>query len=315
MSPQPPRRVPTEEEIRRRRVIAFSALGTAFVLLLLAVVLAVAGSGGDGGGGQAAVPDQQSTTPKPAKRPKPKPAAPGFTPVPASAPGAHKAPKETVPILVYNVIKEPQPDTANPEDWVPPDEFAAEMDYLAKQGFHGVTLRQVRATWKEGGLLPSKPVVISFDIGYHSVLANALPVLRGHEWTGTLFLQASQTEADFPADEVKALVQAGWELDSHGQTGADLTPLTDEELDAEVVGARRALQRDFTAKVEFFSYPQGSFDDRVKQAVQAAGFLGAATLDEGLASPDEPYQLKRIPIQNGDGEQGLADKLQSAGVS
>jgi peptidoglycan/xylan/chitin deacetylase (PgdA/CDA1 family) len=313
MSPQPPGRVPTEEEIRRRRIIAFSALGTAFVMLLLAVVLAVAGSGGDNGGGQAAQPETQATTPKKAK--KPKPAAPGFPAVPATAPGAHKAPNEAVPILVYNVIKEPQPDTANPEDWVPPNEFAEAMDYLAKQGFHAVTLRQVWAAWKERGLLPSKPVVISFDTGYHSVLANALPVLRGHEWTATLFLQASQTEADFPADQVKTLLEAGWELDAQGQSGTDLTGLSDEELDAEVVGARRALQRDFNAKVDFFSYPQGSFDERVAQAVEAAGYLGAATLDEGLATPDQPYELKRISIKNGDGEQGLAEKLQSAGVS
>jgi peptidoglycan/xylan/chitin deacetylase (PgdA/CDA1 family) len=313
MSPQPPRHVPTEEEIRRRRIIAFSALGTGFAMLLLAVVLALAGSGGDGGGGQASKPETQATTPKKPK--KRKPAAPSFPAVPATAPGAHKAPDEVVPILVYNVIREPQPDTANPEEWVPPDEFAEAMDYLAKQGFHPVTLRQVWAAWKERGLLPSKPVVISFDTGYHSVLANALPVLRGHEWLGTLFLQASQTQADFPADEVKTLLRAGWELDSHGQTGADLTTLSDEELDAEVTGARRALQRDFAAKVEFFSYPQGRFDERIKQSVEAAGFLGAATLDEGLATPDEPYELKRIPIKNGDGEQGLADKLQSAGES
>jgi peptidoglycan/xylan/chitin deacetylase (PgdA/CDA1 family) len=313
MSPQPPRRAPTEEEIRRRRIVAFSALGTAFLLLVLAVVLAVAGSGGDGGGGQAAQTETQATTPKKPK--KRKPAAPGFPAVPATAPGAHKAPDEAVPILVYNVIREPQPDTANPEDWVPPAEFAEGMDYLANQGFHPVTLRQVWAAWKEGGLLPSKPVVISFDTGYHSVLANALPVLRGHKWTATLFLQASQTEADFPADQVKTLLEAGWELDAHGQSGAELTTLSDEELDAEVAGARRALQRDFNAKVEFFSYPQGSSDERVSQAVEAAGYLGAVTLDEGLATPDQPYELKRIPIKNGDGEQGLAEKLQSAGVS
>jgi peptidoglycan/xylan/chitin deacetylase (PgdA/CDA1 family) len=312
MSAQPPRRAPTEEETRRRRIIAFSALGAGFVMLLLAIVLAVAGSGGDNGTGQAA---NAPTTPSKPKRPRPKPVAAGFTPIPATAPGAHKAPNEGVPILVYNVIKEPQADTSNPQDWVPPSEFAEEMDYLATQKFHPVTLRQVWAAWKEGGLLPSKPVVISFDTGYHSVLANALPVLRGHQWTATLFLQASQTEADFPADQVKTLLGAGWELDSHGQTGADLTGLTDQDLDTEVTGSRRRLQQDFGAKVEFFSYAQGSVDTRVSQAVQAAGYLGAATLDEGLATPDDPYKLKRIPVHNGDGGSGLADKLRTAGVS
>jgi hypothetical protein len=53
----------------------------------------------------------------------------------------------------------------------------------------------------------------------------------------------------------------------------------------------------------------------VSSAVQSAGFLGAVTLQEGLASPqDPPYELKRIPIRNGDGADGLTRKLQSAGV-
>jgi peptidoglycan/xylan/chitin deacetylase (PgdA/CDA1 family) len=312
MSPQPRRQPPTEEEIRQRRILAFSALGGAFVLFLLAVVLAVAGSGGDDGSGASA---SQTTPARPQRsKPKPKPTAPAFTPVPANAPGAHKAPNEAVPMLVYNVIKEPEADTANPEDWVPPNELADQMDYLSAQGFHAVTLRQVYAAWREQGVLPAKPVVISFDVGYHSVLANALPILRGHEWVGTLFLQANQTAADFPPEQVKLLIAAGWELDSHGQTGADPSSLTDEELNVEVAGARRRLQQQFTARVDFYSYTQGGDDERVTQAIQAAGFLGAASREEGLARPDERYQLKRIKLDNGDGETGLAEKLRSAGI-
>ena len=297
------------DEVRRRRILAFGALGTGFALFLIAVILAVAGSGGDGG-----APATTPTTAKRAKKPG-RPADPGFPAVPGNAPGAHRAPNEKVPILVYDVINAPRSDTANPEDWVPPEEFTAQMDYLQQQGFHPVTLRQVWAAWKENGLLPSKPIVISFDTGYHSVYANALPTLRDRKWPGTLFLQPSQTEADFPATEVKALQQAGWEIDAQGQTGADPNDLTDEQLATEVTQGRQTVRRDFGARADFFSYPAGQFDQRVTQAVQSAGYLGAATLEEGLAAPDEPFRLGRIPVHNGDGEQGLADSLSSAGIS
>jgi peptidoglycan/xylan/chitin deacetylase (PgdA/CDA1 family) len=305
-----------EEEVRLRRMIAFGALGAAFVLFLLAIVLAFAGSGGDDGGGQSAAQSTSATatTPKRPRRSRPKPKPAGFPAVPANAPGAHKAPDEAVPILAYSVINSPKEDTANPQDWVPPEEFTAQMDYLQQQGFHPVTLRQVWAAWKENGLLPSKPVVISFDTGYHSVYANALPVLRDRKWTATLFLAPSQTQEDFPASEVKGLKQAGWELDLQADTQTDPSSIGDEELASQLTEGRRTVQRDYGSRVDFYSYGSPGFDQRVASAVQSAGFLGAVTLDEGVAKPDEPFQLPRIQLQNGDGEQGLADKLSSAGA-
>jgi peptidoglycan/xylan/chitin deacetylase (PgdA/CDA1 family) len=312
MSWQRPRAEPSEEEIRRRRQIAVGAIAAAFLMLVFAVVLAVAGSGGDGN--SVGAPTTTTTAKKPPARRRPQPRVPGFPTVPASAPGAHRAPTEAVPILVYTVINAPRPDTTNSQEWVPPAEFGEQMTYLATQDFHPVTLRQVWAAWKERGFLPSKPIVISFDVGYHSVYANALPVLQQHKWPATLFLQVNQLQADFPIAEVRALAQAGWELDSHGQTGADLTGLSDEELDTEVTGSRQAIRRNFGRRVDFFSYPGGRSDEHVVSAVEAAGYLGAATLDPGRADREDPFALKRIQVENGDGKQGLADKLSSAGV-
>jgi peptidoglycan/xylan/chitin deacetylase (PgdA/CDA1 family) len=303
------------EELRLRRAVALAALVIGFLGVLLAVVLAFTGGGGGGGGGTAGERGEATTERRqaPARR-RAQAALPAEPAVPASAPGAHKAPDESVPILAYNVINTPRPDTANPEIWVPPEEFRAQMAYLQDNGYHPVTLRQLWAAWKQGGLLPSKPVVITFDTGYHSVYANALPELRRRKWAATLFLDPAQTEADFPGTEVSELIEAGWELGLQGSAVQDLTALGDEELQATVSGARRQLRRQFRRRVEFFSYPGGAYDERVAGAVQAAGFLGAVTLEEGLASPqDPPYELRRIAIANGDGEAGLASKLQSAG--
>jgi peptidoglycan/xylan/chitin deacetylase (PgdA/CDA1 family) len=178
-----------------------------------------------------------------------------------------------------------------------------------------VTLRQVWAAWKEGGLLPSHPIVISFDTGYHSVFAKALPLMRGYDWPGTLFLKAGQPASEFPDSEVKQLVAEGWELGTEGRSGEDPTGLSDDQLNADVTGARQTLQSTFGVKVEFFAYPQGSSDDRVRTAVKSAGYLGAVTLEPGLATQGDPFQLNRIPVQNGDGVSGLAEKLQSTGLA
>jgi peptidoglycan/xylan/chitin deacetylase (PgdA/CDA1 family) len=284
---------------RYARTVAVSALVTGFVLFVLAIALAFNGGDG-GGGGERRAATTGTTAQRPARRPA-RPVLPAGPPVPANAPGAHRAPDEAVPVLAYDVINEPRSDTADPSIWVPLDEFEAQMTFLADGGYHAVTMSQVWAAWKSGGVLPAKPVVISFDTGYHSVYANALPVMRERAFPGTLFLKPAQIQGDFPAAEVKGLIAAGWELGA--QPGEDLN----------VASSRRALETAFRRRVQFFSYPAGQFDESAPAALREAGFLGALTLDEGLASPqDPPYQLKRIPVRNGDGADGLEQKLSDA---
>lgn len=304
---------------RHARTVAVSALVTGFVLFVLAVVLALAGGdGGGGGGGDADGGDAartgtatQATSPRRPSRGGP-PAEPR---VPANAPGARRAPDASVPVLAYNVINQPRPDTSDPSIWVPREEFEAQMEWLDENGYHAVTMRQVWAAWKERGLLPSRPVVVSFDTGYHSVHSNALPIMRERRFPGTLLLDPTQTEEDFPASEVRALIRAGWELGAHPGAEGRLTGLDEDRMVEVVGGARRRLRREFNRRVQFLSYPEGAYDQRVLSAVRSAGFLGALTLDEGLAAPDDPpYLLKRIPVRNGDGAEGLERKLRAAGA-
>ena len=74
------------------------------------------------------------------------------------------------------------------------------------------------------------------------------------------------------------------------------------------------LQQRFHQPVNFFCYPSGRYDGQAIQAVRDAGYLGATTTDEGLASKTEMYTLKRIRVDGSDGVSGLMQKLQQAGA-
>ena len=269
--------------------------------LLLALVVV-----GCGGGGGSDKPSSSGSTSSPAKKP-----ATASRPLP----GAHLAPRESVPILMYHLVNTAPPGTAEPELWVPREDFVAQTDWLAAHGFHGVTLQQVWDAWHKGGRLPSKPIVFSFDDGYNSQLTNALPILRGHGWPGVLNLQVNQTRFDLKPDAVRTLMRAGWEVDAHTFSHPDLTKVDDSQLHHEVADARVALQRQFGVPVNFFCYPAGANDDRVIAAVRAAGYLGATTVELGLASPsDNPYKLKRVRVNGSDGVDGMAKNLATVGV-
>ena len=235
--------------------------------------------------------------------------------VPASAPGAHRASREAVPILMYHVINRPPPGAAQPELWVSREDFGAQVAMLARRGYHAVTLQQVYDAWHRGGLLPSKPIVFSFDDGYHSHYTNALPILRARRWPGVLNLQTELLETDLPPPEVRALIAAGWEVDAHTVTHPDLTTLPPARLRAEVAGSREQIRRRFGVPANFFCYPAGRYNAAVLAAVRAAGFLGATTTEPGLAAPDQSaFQLRRIRVNGSDGVAGLQESLAAAGA-
>src|SRR6266700_1166950 len=52
-----------------------------------------------------------------------------------------------VPILIYHVINPPLPGAPFPGLYVPPSEFAAQMQALKAAGWHAVTLDQLKAYW------------------------------------------------------------------------------------------------------------------------------------------------------------------------
>jgi peptidoglycan/xylan/chitin deacetylase (PgdA/CDA1 family) len=218
-----------------------------------------------------------------------------------------------VPILMYHVIAPPIANAPFPELYVPKAEFSAEMHWLARNGYRAVTLKRVYDYWRTGRPLPPKPIVLSFDDGYRSHYTTALPVLRAVHWPAVLNLELRNQRHSWGLSppHVRALVSAGWELDSHTINHPDLTTLDPAALRREVADSRRLLRSRFHVPVEFFCYPAGRYDGAVIAAVQAAGYLGATSTRYGLARPSDLWTLARVRVNGGDGATGLAAKLKA----
>ena len=91
---------------------------------------------------------------------------------------------EPVPILMYHGSRRPGRGPQYPELFVPRGEFEAEMEWLAGEGYNGVTLDEVFAAWNEGEPIAEKPVVVSFDDGLRSQYVGARPVLEQARMAG-----------------------------------------------------------------------------------------------------------------------------------
>ena len=87
------------------------------------------------------------------------------------------------------------------------------------------------------------------------------------------------------------------DLGVHSASHRSLPTLTDAELQHEVVTSRETLHRVTGVVPQFFSYPYGLWDARVRERVRVAGYRAAVTLDCGLngASAD-PWTLRRVNV-------------------
>jgi peptidoglycan/xylan/chitin deacetylase (PgdA/CDA1 family) len=217
-----------------------------------------------------------------------------------------------VPILMYHVIATPTPGTPYPGLWVPTRLFAAQMQALQGAGYHAITLGAAFAAWRSGAPLPRRPVVLSFDDGYLGDYTHARPILRRLGWPGVLnLLLANVRPGDLTARQVRGLIRAGWEIDSHTLTHPDLTTVGAVQLRHELAGSQAEIRRRFGQPAHVFCYPAGRYDARVVAAVRAAGYWGALTEDEGYGSASEPYTLKRVRVQYGESPAALLAALRS----
>jgi peptidoglycan/xylan/chitin deacetylase (PgdA/CDA1 family) len=222
-----------------------------------------------------------------------------------------------VPILMYHVVADPPPGAPYPELYVRAADFASQMRWLGRHGYQPVTLRDVWDHWHRGAPLPKRPIVVSFDDGYRSVAHVALPRMRERSWPGVLNLTVKNLRGrgGLSPRQVRRLISAGWEIDAHSLTHPDLTALDDRQLAHEVAGSRKELRRRFRLPVDFFCYPAGRFDARVIAAVRRAGYLGATTTLDGLATPGRPYELRRVRVSRSHGLAGFAARIERLRVS
>ncbi|HET7034249.1 MAG TPA: polysaccharide deacetylase family protein [Thermomicrobiaceae bacterium] len=233
---------------------------------------------------------------------------PTATPIPSPPATPSAGQTEPVPIVMYHYVR-PDPGPGDPagEDLsVTPEDFAAEMDYLAAQHYTTMTLGELEVVRERRAPLPARPVVLTFDDGYRDFYTDAWPVLRRHHFKATIFVITGVvgSERYLSWDMIRELDGSGLiEVGSHTVDHPELPALSDAQARAEIVDSKKTLEEHLGHPVVAFSYPAGHYTQREVDDVRQAGYGCAVTTRGAFARAGDPaLELPRFRIH---GTRGL----------
>lgn len=198
---------------------------------------------------------------------------------------------------------------------VPAGRFARQMAWLHRLGYSVIDLEEFLRDRRDHRLPPARSVILTFDDGYADNRTIALPILRRHGFTATIFLVSGAVGtangwdsvgelAGRPLlswEDVASLRQGGFTFGAHTRSHVALTAVPLDAREEEIAGSRMELERRLGRPGEVFAYPYGRFDSVSQALVERAGFLGACCSRSGMNDPQIPdYALRRIEVRGDD---------------
>lgn len=229
---------------------------------------------------------------------------------PESQPAVAPSAPSELPILMYHKVS-PDPRVGGLGLRVHPANFETQIKWLAAQGYKSVSLDLAVAWVQKKGILPPKPIVITFDDGYRDNLRWAAPILKKYGFRAAIFLvndqigltnawdEALGAPTNYLLNETEILNMAvdGFQFGSHTRTHRRLTDLSASEARKEISGSREALQKRLGIQMKYFCYPYGSTNRQVLELTRKAGYAAAFTTSQGTVHQgDNVYTLRRLRV-------------------
>jgi len=96
---------------------------------------------------------------------------------------------------------------------------------------------------------------------------------------------------------IAAAANDGLQLGAHSLSHRSLPTLDQQELKHDLIETREVIRKNTGVTPEFFAYPYGLWNARVRDAVRAAEYRAAFTLDySGHAPTSDPWAVPRLNV-------------------
>lgn len=210
---------------------------------------------------------------------------------------------------MYHRVEEIPSSAMYPSNFVRPAQFAEQLSALRDWGYESVRFGDWLAYRDRRLALPRRPLILTFDDGYRSVLDGAWPAVQAHAFEATTFLVSGQiggTNAWDPAERQSALLSAeeiltlrreGMTFGSHTRTHRPLRHLSVAEVEEELSASRRDLEELLGEPISTLAYPFNNQNRAIREIARRAGYtIGVRGTGRMNRRATDPLALRRIKV-------------------
>ncbi len=223
-------------------------------------------------------------------------ATPTITPTPTPSFIVVEKGKITVPILLYHHITTALDGSRYNID---PAIFDEQMKWLYDNHYETINVSDVASLILNGGQLPRRAVVITFDDGNVDIYQNAFPILEKYGFVATFYIVDRYINGKdmISTDQVKELIEKGWEIGSHSKYHTNLTSTT-ADLEAEIRLSKLDMEERLGVPINSFAYPFGLVNENVIGKTIRSGYTSAVGLGESVTHGKiDLFYLNRREVQ------------------
>lgn len=212
-----------------------------------------------------------------------------------------------VPIIMYHqILANPKPEYRLA---VSVKAFQRQMHFLKKHRYNVVPLETLADLIKEKKKIPRRTVAITFDDGYKNQYTYAYHILKKYNLPANFFIIINEVgrrnkwgiRDRLSWKQIKEMRDSG--IISFGSHCLGPEPLINIKLEQvikkEISYSKKIMEEKLNQPITIFSYPEGKFNDKIRQLVIDAGYKLAVTTNPGKSFPnDDIFALKRLRISS-----------------
>lgn len=208
--------------------------------------------------------------------------------------------KNKIVVLCYHTVSD--------SNWV----FDTELKDLEKQmkymltKYKPISMSDLLLFLNGKKVIDTPSFVVNFDDGYKSIMKSRSMFFK-FNIKPIVFLIANKKRVDrkelnnknelLGRNDIKLLRKSGWEIGGHSMTHRLLDNCNNPELLYEVEKSKAVLEKSTKHKIDYFSYPQGAYSNRVLKQVEGAGYKLAVSMDDDLInSKTNRFVVPRIGV-------------------
>lgn len=207
-------------------------------------------------------------------------------------------------VLQYHHFSEATPRITS----VTPKQFDDHLDYLKKNDFQVLPLREVVHKIQNAIELPNKCISLTVDDAFLSVYTTAYPKVKALNWSMTVFVNSKAVDEKNRSymswEQMREMSQHGFSFENHSHSHQHLIRKVNSEsqqqwlqrISKDILTAQKRINSELGRSPVFFAHPYGEYNNQTADLIRQMGLTGFGQQSGPIWKGANMQALPRFPM-------------------